>query len=474
MHKFTLFLAVLATSVVTFTTTNGIASAEIRNCTNGYLQSSPNDTCNDCAHEAAQISTPLDTLLTNINNVTAALPGTSIVFTPLSTHVQLIQANLTQAPSLTPSELVPTANSIAQVVKISNQLAIAYFNITTPDPTLPLKTTLLQLQPAVQALLTCTGPTKGCDLTVNLFNQLHPQVRVVLQSINATYPAPVLFTFISQLFDNATSAFHDGLANANASQLGLAAFELNAIANSITPATLGGNAAPYEAIRGLSATTLAAMQCLGLGTDVDSCSATMQFLGTFIQFGENNIPTWLNQVVIVGQLVQAPAMEAFEKARITLVSGNVTQFQEAASNVEGALKFIQAVVIPLMPQPAKAQMTSVVDALLSTIDSALPCTGPLNPCKGFIEFGADFLTAAVYQFRRMPIIGELGTPFFVATEIFISILKAGSIVAIQDGVANFQAAITTLGRIPGVSGLSLFQAVQLFVNALSTCTGASS
>ncbi|KAG0249152.1 hypothetical protein DFQ27_000328, partial [Actinomortierella ambigua] len=449
----------------------GAPPTEIRNCTNGCMQTSPNNTCNDCAPEAAQISTLLTTLQTNINNVTTALPGTNLAFTPITTLIQLIQANLTGAPSLTPAQLAPTASSIAQVYNITNQLAIAFFNITTPDPIPSLNNTLLQLQPAVQALLACTGPVTGCDLTVNLFNQLYPQVRVLLQSLGATYPTPVLFTFITQLFDNATASFQTGLANRNASQLGLAAYELQAVANSITPAILGGNAAPYEAMRALAATILAAMECLGLGSEAASCPAIMQFLGAFVQFGESNIPTWLNQVPVIGQLASAPAISAFDEERNALGTGDVTQFQTAASNLEGTLNFIQFVIVPFMPEPAKTQITAVIQSLLATINEAFPCTGPLNPCLGFIRYGADFLRAAVNQFQQFPIIGPLGTPFYAAADVFISLLEAGAVAAIQVGVGAFQLAINALGLIPGVSSLTLFQAVQDFVNNLAICTG---
>ncbi|KAF9152770.1 hypothetical protein DFQ26_000787, partial [Actinomortierella ambigua] len=424
-----------------------------------------------CAPEANQVNAQLNTLLTNIQSLITARPSLSPGLDPITALIRQVQANLTQVSTLPLADLASTANAAQQASTLA--LLIARSAVNGTSAATPVVTTITQLLPLIQTLLTCTGPAAGCDNYISLYNQIVPLVRAELQSLNATFPTPILFNFITQSFDNATAAFQQGLLTANVTGLGLPFQQLAFIANATRPAVLGGNIAPNDAVAAVLTAASVALQCLGANTPLNNCRDGMLLLGTLVQYLESNLSGWLNQVPVLGPVVLPVATSAFDQIKNNLTTGDATLFHDAGSNLEGVLQFLTSIVVPSIPEPAKTQITDLSQALLDvTQNTATACNVTLTPCQGLIAFGADFLRGAVNQLRNIPGVGTLGAPFFNAADTFIGILERGDTAAIQAGLVVFNAALATFALVPGVNTNPLFKAIQSLSAQLTTCTGA--
>ncbi|KAG0249947.1 hypothetical protein DFQ27_009694, partial [Actinomortierella ambigua] len=451
----------------------GAPPTEIRNCTTGCQLTTPNNTCNDCTSAANSVVAQLNTLQTNIQGVTAALPGTWVGLNTLAGIIAEVQANLTQAPTLTKTELASAANAAQQVSDIASSLISSYSNETlpagVPNPTTVFGTTLPQLNTLIQALLTCTGPATGCDVTTRFVNDVLPLVNNQLDALQPTYPTPVLFDFAKQSFTNASTTIFLSLATLNSSGLGLVNYQLATTLSLVDPSKLGGDATYSQAVKTAIAALKVATQCLGITSPADICPTAMSFLATWVQFIEDNLPVYFGTVAGLSEFVLAPTVSAFDQVKSDLASGNLTLFPDAASTLAGALQLLTNVVAPLLPDPGRTEFAALNQGVLDTLQPLTSCTGTLNPCKGEIEFGAAFIQGAIGQLRSLPAIGTAGAPFFAAAQSLVDALKTGSTASIQTALGAINAPLKAFALVPGVSTNPFFQGIQSTVNTLNTC-----
>ncbi|KAF9979199.1 hypothetical protein BGZ73_004085 [Actinomortierella ambigua] len=194
----------------------GAPPTETQICVYGCLNTTTPNTCRDCTALATQLSTQLESLVTNLQAISTTTPAAKPVF---DESISMIREILAKAPSTSLDDQAAASNEARQInLIISTIYSLVDSNklrMGVPNPYESLPPYEQQLRPTVENLGVCAGGNQTCDLMTRFINEVVSDVQDQVNSIQSTFPLVFLSGYLHKTLQGGTATVLAGLADKN-------------------------------------------------------------------------------------------------------------------------------------------------------------------------------------------------------------------------------------------------------------------